>query len=130
MPENKAKVIFQPSGRRGEVPKGISVIEASRLLGADIEALCGEKKVCGKCKVRIEEGSSSRNTVSNPKGRMSAPGRKKRRKSSSMPQRQRERSPIGLRSRNRGRSLGLRTGRIPCRQADCEQGGSRYSYRA
>ena len=51
-----AKVIFQPSGRRGEVPKEISVIEASRLLGADIEALCGEKKVCGKCKVRIEEG--------------------------------------------------------------------------
>jgi len=49
-------VIFQPSGRRGEVPKGISVIEASRLLGVDIETLCGEKKVCGKCVVRIEEG--------------------------------------------------------------------------
>jgi uncharacterized 2Fe-2S/4Fe-4S cluster protein (DUF4445 family) len=56
MEDNKAKVIFQPSGRRGEVPKDISVIEASRLLGADIEALCGEKRVCGKCKVRIEEG--------------------------------------------------------------------------
>jgi uncharacterized 2Fe-2S/4Fe-4S cluster protein (DUF4445 family) len=56
MDENKAKVIFQPSGRRGLVPKGVSVIEASRLLGADIEALCGEKRVCGKCKVRIEEG--------------------------------------------------------------------------
>ncbi|MGD9079922.1 MAG: ASKHA domain-containing protein [Desulfobacterales bacterium] len=56
MEDNKAKVIFQPSGRRGMVPKGISLIEASRLLGADIEALCGEKKVCGKCKVRIEEG--------------------------------------------------------------------------
>jgi uncharacterized 2Fe-2S/4Fe-4S cluster protein (DUF4445 family) len=56
MEDNKAKVIFQPSGRRGEVPKGISLIEASRLLGADIEALCGEKRVCGKCKVRIEEG--------------------------------------------------------------------------
>ena len=54
--DNKAMVIFQPSGRRGEVPKGINVLEASRLLGADIEALCGEKKVCGKCKVRIEEG--------------------------------------------------------------------------
>jgi uncharacterized 2Fe-2S/4Fe-4S cluster protein (DUF4445 family) len=25
-------------------------------LGVDIEALCGEKKVCGKCVVRIEEG--------------------------------------------------------------------------
>jgi uncharacterized 2Fe-2S/4Fe-4S cluster protein (DUF4445 family) len=56
MSENNAMVIFQPSGRRGEVPKGITVIEASRLLGVDIEALCGEKKVCGKCVVRIEEG--------------------------------------------------------------------------
>ncbi|MFN3534140.1 MAG: ASKHA domain-containing protein [Desulfatiglandales bacterium] len=54
--EQKAKVIFQPSGRRGEVPKDISLIEASRLLGVDIEALCGEKKKCGKCKVKIEEG--------------------------------------------------------------------------
>ena len=57
MDENKAIVIFQPSGRRGEVPKGINLIEASRLLGVDIEALCGEKKVCGKCIVRIEEGN-------------------------------------------------------------------------
>ena len=56
MDEDKAMVIFQPSGRRGEVSKGITVIEASRLLGVDIEALCGEKKVCGKCVVRIEEG--------------------------------------------------------------------------
>ena len=56
MDDNMAMVIFQPSGRRGEVPKGITVIEASRLLGVDIEALCGEKKVCGKCVVRIEEG--------------------------------------------------------------------------
>ena len=56
MDADKAMVIFQPSGRRGEVPKGTTVIEASRLLGVDIEALCGEKKVCGKCVVRIENG--------------------------------------------------------------------------
>jgi len=56
MDDNIAKLIFQPSGRRGEVPKGITLIEASRKLGVDIEALCGEKKVCGKCKVRIEQG--------------------------------------------------------------------------
>ncbi len=54
--QGKIKVIFQPSGSRGEVDKGLSIIEASRQLGVDIEALCGEKKVCGKCKVRIEEG--------------------------------------------------------------------------
>ena len=56
MSDDKVMVIFQPSGRRGEVPKGVNIIEASRLLGVDIEALCGEKKVCGKCVVRIEEG--------------------------------------------------------------------------
>ena len=56
MSDDKVMVIFQPSGRRGEVPKGSNIIEASRLLGVDIEALCGEKKVCGKCIVRIEEG--------------------------------------------------------------------------
>jgi uncharacterized 2Fe-2S/4Fe-4S cluster protein (DUF4445 family) len=52
-----AKIIFQPSGRRGEVKKGINIIEASRQLGVDIETLCGEKKACGKCKVRIEKGA-------------------------------------------------------------------------
>ncbi len=56
MAQENVNVIFQPSGRRGEVPKGCNIIEASRLLGVDIEALCGETKVCGKCIVRIEEG--------------------------------------------------------------------------
>jgi uncharacterized 2Fe-2S/4Fe-4S cluster protein (DUF4445 family) len=56
MIDDKVNVIFQPSGRRGEVPNGINLIEASRLLGVDIESLCGEKKTCGKCVVRIEEG--------------------------------------------------------------------------
>ncbi|MEJ2723148.1 MAG: ASKHA domain-containing protein [Deltaproteobacteria bacterium] len=53
---DKAKVIFQPSGRRGEVQTGITIIEASRQLGVDIEVLCGEKRACGKCKIRIQEG--------------------------------------------------------------------------
>jgi len=52
-----AMVIFQPSGRRGAVPLGISVLEASRLLGVDIEAPCGEMQGCGKCKIRIEDGA-------------------------------------------------------------------------
>jgi uncharacterized 2Fe-2S/4Fe-4S cluster protein (DUF4445 family) len=56
MGNDKAMVIFQPSGRRGEVPRGVSLIEAARLLGVEIEALCGEQRVCGKCRVRIEAG--------------------------------------------------------------------------
>ena len=56
MAQELVNVIFQPSGRRGKVPKGSSIIAASRLIGVDIEALCGETRVCGKCIVRIEEG--------------------------------------------------------------------------
>jgi uncharacterized 2Fe-2S/4Fe-4S cluster protein (DUF4445 family) len=60
----KVKVIFQPSGRRGEVEKGTTIIEASRQIGVDIEALCGEKRACGKCKVRLEEGSFEKSGIS------------------------------------------------------------------
>ena len=57
MPENeKCMVIFQPSGRRGFVDKGKTLKEASVALGVDIEGICGEKAICGKCKVRVEEG--------------------------------------------------------------------------
>lgn len=38
------------------MPLGISLLEASRRIGADVEALCGEQQICGKCKVRIETG--------------------------------------------------------------------------
>jgi len=54
----KHKVIFQPSGRRGEIEDGKTILEAAQAMGVDIEGLCGNKKVCGKCKVRIEEGTS------------------------------------------------------------------------
>ncbi len=52
----KVKVNFQPSGRRGEVDEGITLLDAARQLGVDIESICGGKGTCGKCKVRIEEG--------------------------------------------------------------------------
>jgi uncharacterized 2Fe-2S/4Fe-4S cluster protein (DUF4445 family) len=57
------KVIFQPSGRRGEAEEGKTLLEAARSLGVDIEALCGTKKVCGKCKVRIEEGYFEKDNI-------------------------------------------------------------------
>ena len=54
--ENTALVVFLPMGALVRVPVGISVVEASRRAGLDLEALCGEQGVCGKCLVRIETG--------------------------------------------------------------------------
>jgi uncharacterized 2Fe-2S/4Fe-4S cluster protein (DUF4445 family) len=54
------QVIFQPSGQRGEVAEGKSVLEASRSLGVDIESVCGGKKSCGKCRIRVESGTFDR----------------------------------------------------------------------
>jgi uncharacterized 2Fe-2S/4Fe-4S cluster protein (DUF4445 family) len=71
MDDKKAMVIFQPSGRRGEIPKGISLIEAARLLGVEIETLCGEKRVCGKCKVRVEEGHFQKFNIRSSKSHVS-----------------------------------------------------------
>lgn len=49
-------VIFQPSGRRGKINAGTNLLDAARELGVDIESVCGGVVVCGKCKVKIEEG--------------------------------------------------------------------------
>ncbi len=49
-------VIFQSSGRRGEISEGKTVLEVSRFLGVGIESVCGGKKSCGKCQIRIESG--------------------------------------------------------------------------
>ncbi len=50
-------IIFQPSGRRGQVPEGTTILDAARRLGVGVEAVCGEQLVCGKCRVKVMEGN-------------------------------------------------------------------------
>ena len=52
----RATVIFQPSGHRGKIHKGRSVLEAARELGENIESLCGGNGSCGKCRIQVSEG--------------------------------------------------------------------------
>ncbi|MFH1756885.1 MAG: ASKHA domain-containing protein [Pseudomonadota bacterium] len=56
MDKKKVTVFFQPSGGRGLVEKGKTILQAAHELGVSIESVCGGKHTCGKCKVRIEEG--------------------------------------------------------------------------
>ncbi|MEM3607895.1 MAG: ASKHA domain-containing protein [Candidatus Bathyarchaeia archaeon] len=47
------KIRFEDYGVEGEFEEGVTVLEVSRLLGVDLESICGGKGICGKCKVSI-----------------------------------------------------------------------------
>src|SRR5512134_418675 len=64
-------IIFQPSGRRGQVAEGTTILEAARRLGVGIEAVCGEQLVCGKCRVKIMEGSFPKEGITSSMGHLS-----------------------------------------------------------
>lgn len=66
-------VILQPSGRRGYVDEGISLREAARQLGVEIESICAENATCGKCKVVIEEGTFERYGITSRRDHLSPP---------------------------------------------------------
>ncbi|MCP4667655.1 MAG: FAD-dependent oxidoreductase, partial [Deltaproteobacteria bacterium] len=72
--EEKYLVIFQPSGCRGYIDKGKSLKEASIALGVDIEGVCGEKAICGTCKVRIEEGDFDKYGIKSSRENLSSMG--------------------------------------------------------
>ena len=51
-----ARVVFMPSGRRGEFPAGTPVLTAARSLGVDIDSVCGGRAICGRCQVSLSTG--------------------------------------------------------------------------
>jgi len=46
-----AKLVFTPSGKRGEFPIGTKVLDAARTLGVDVDSVCGGRGLCGRCQV-------------------------------------------------------------------------------
>ncbi len=51
------KITFLPHEADIEVPKGETIIHAAMEAGVHVNASCGGEGVCGKCRVRIEEGT-------------------------------------------------------------------------
>ena len=51
------KVVFLPHEMKITVPDGETIIHAALEAGVHINASCGGEGVCGKCRVRIEEGT-------------------------------------------------------------------------
>ena len=72
--ETSSAVIFMPSGRRGSIEDGTTVLEAARQLGVKIESICGAKMTCNKCLIRVEEGNFAKHGIYSAADHLSAPG--------------------------------------------------------
>jgi len=66
-----ALVIFTPSGKRGRVAKGTTVLAAARKLGVDLDSVCGGRGICSKCQVSPGYGEFSKHGVTVAPGALS-----------------------------------------------------------
>lgn len=71
-------VIFMPSGRRGQVESGQSLLEAARQLGVEIESICNGRLTCGKCKVQIEDGTFAKHGITSGQDHLTPASEKER----------------------------------------------------
>jgi uncharacterized 2Fe-2S/4Fe-4S cluster protein (DUF4445 family) len=69
----QAQVIFTPSGRRGRVPVGTTVLDAARSFGVDIDSVCGGRAICGRCAVTPGFGTFAKHGITSAPGHLSAP---------------------------------------------------------
>ncbi|MEP3049370.1 MAG: ASKHA domain-containing protein [Roseibium sp.] len=58
-----AKVVFQPSGRRGTFPVGTPLLDAARSLGVYVESVCGGRGICGKCQISVSDGTFAKENL-------------------------------------------------------------------
>ncbi len=45
------QIVFTPSGKRGNIPQGKTVLDAARMLGVDLDTVCGGRGICDRCQV-------------------------------------------------------------------------------
>ena len=64
MSEEEVNVLFMPSGLRGQVALGTTVLQAAQRLGVDLESICGGQGQCRKCQVLPQEGEFSKHGIS------------------------------------------------------------------
>ena len=54
--KERVRIIFHPLNKVVEVEKGTTLLEAIRQAGIQIEAICGGKGLCGKCRAILRKG--------------------------------------------------------------------------
>ena len=57
------RVVFTPSGKRGEFEDGTSLLEAARKLGVDLDSVCGGRGICSRCQIEIADGEFAKHAI-------------------------------------------------------------------
>ena len=57
------RIVFTPSGKRGEFEEGVSVLDAARTLGVDLDSVCGGRGICSRCQIDIAEGEFAKHAI-------------------------------------------------------------------
>ena len=55
-----ATIVFTPSGIRGRIKKGTTILEAAQKLSVDLNSICGARGRCSKCQVEPTFGEFSK----------------------------------------------------------------------
>ncbi|WP_460273692.1 ASKHA domain-containing protein [Celeribacter sp. ULVN23_4] len=63
MSDKDPLVIFTPSGKRGHVAPGTTVLQAARQLGVDLDSVCGGRGICSKCQVQPSFGEHAKHGI-------------------------------------------------------------------
>ncbi len=66
-----ASVVFTPSGRRGSITPGSTVLDVARLLGVDLDSVCGGRGICGRCQVVPVDGDFPKHGLVSASGHLS-----------------------------------------------------------
>lgn len=53
---SQARVLFLPEGKEVVVPLGTTLLSAAREAGLALQSLCGGEGICGRCRLRVQEG--------------------------------------------------------------------------
>ena len=60
---NAYRVVFTPSGKRGDFAEGTSLLAAARALGVDLDSVCGGRGICGRCQIDVAEGQFAKHAI-------------------------------------------------------------------
>ncbi len=71
---DRPTAVFVPSGRRGAVAAGMTVLDAARILGVDLEWVGGGRGICGHCQVQPVFGRFAKHAITATAESLSAPG--------------------------------------------------------